>query len=139
MSNYTRHLTYEGARIALIAAVAKAEEIGVPQCITIADDGGHLLAFGRMDGGKIASITTSQTKALTAASHRMPTSKFAEKDELKLSLASRNKLTNLKGGVPIIIDGICVGSVGVGSGTGEQDLVVAQAALAALGADPMEV
>jgi uncharacterized protein GlcG (DUF336 family) len=142
MSRYTKpsaKLTYEAARVALAAAVAKAEAMGVPQCIAIVDDGGRLLAFARMDGAKFISVTTSQTKAATAASHRMPTSKFPPELETKLAFASHSQLTNLKGGVPIFLDGHCVGGIGVGSGTGEQDLEVAQAALAALGAEPVEV
>lgn len=128
-------LTYEGARTALAAAVAKAEEIGVPQNIAIVDDGGHLLAFARMDGAKLLSINTCQSKALSAASHRQPTARLNVADEVKLAFASGGKLTNLKGGLPIMIDGICVGAVGVGSGTGDQDVEVARAALQALGAE----
>jgi glc operon protein GlcG len=127
-------LTYEGARIALDACIAKATEIGVPQDIAIVDDGGHLLAFARMDGARLLSIKTSQTKALSAASHRMPTNRLHAADEVKLALATGGKLTNLKGGLPIVIDGICVGAIGVGSGTGDQDVIVARAGLAALGA-----
>lgn len=132
-------LTYEGAQRALAAAVAKADEMGVPQCIAIVDDGGRLLAFARMDGAKFLSIMTSQTKAQTSASHRMPTSKVPPADEIKLTLAAQSQLTNLKGGLPIIIDGICVGAIGVGSGTGDQDIEVAKAALEALGAAPVEI
>ena len=39
-------------------------------------------------------------------------------------------MANLKGGLPIVVDGHVVGAIGVGSGTGEQDLEVARAALA---------
>jgi uncharacterized protein GlcG (DUF336 family) len=140
--NYTKpslKLTYEGARVALAAAVAKAEEMGVPQCIAIVDDGGRLMAFARMDGAKFISITTSQTKASTSASHRMPTSKFKSEDETRLAFASQSQLTNLKGGLPIIIDGVCIGAIGVGSGTGDQDLEVARAAVAALGGEQLDV
>lgn len=128
-------LTYEGARVALDAAITKAKELGVPQDIAIVDDGGHLLAFARMDGAKLLSIKSSQTKALSAASHRQPTNRLHAADEVRLAFATEGKLTNLKGGLPIIIDGICVGAIGVGSGTGDQDVVVARAALAALGAE----
>jgi glc operon protein GlcG len=127
-------LTYEGARTALDAAIAKAREIGVPQDIAIVDDGGHLLAFARMDGARLLSIKTSQTKALSAASHRQPTNRLHVADELRLAFATGGKLTNLKGGLPIVIDGVCVGAIGVGSGTGDQDVIVARAGLAALGA-----
>ncbi len=112
--------------------------MGVPQCITIVDDGGRLLAFARMDGAKFLSITTSNTKAVTSASHRMPTSKIPADMEFKLAFASQSQLTGLKGGVPIFVDGTFVGAVGVGSGTGEQDLEVARAALDALGAEQVD-
>jgi uncharacterized protein GlcG (DUF336 family) len=128
-------LTYEGARAALDAAIAKAEAIGAPQDIAIVDDGGNLLAFARMDGAKLLSIKTSQAKALSAASHRMPTGRLNPADEVKLAFASGGKLTNLKGGLPIIVNGVCIGAVGVGSGTGDQDVEVARAALQALNAE----
>lgn len=132
-------LTYEGARVAVAAAVAKAEEMGVPQCIAVVDDGGRLMAFARMDGAKFLSVMTSQTKAQTAASNRVPTSKIKVDDEIKLALAAQSQLTNLKGGLPIMMSGTCIGAVGVGSGTGDQDIEVAKAALAALGADPADI
>ena len=142
MSNTTKtsmKLTYEGARIAVAAAAAKADEIGVPQCIAVVDDGGRLMAFARMDGAKFLSVMTSQTKAQTAASNRAPTSKIKPEDELKLALAAQSQLTNLKGGLPIIVNGTCIGAIGVGSGTGDQDIEVAKAALVALGADPVDI
>ncbi|MBL0932696.1 MAG: heme-binding protein, partial [Alphaproteobacteria bacterium] len=43
-------LTYEGANKILAGAVAKANAMGAPQCIVVADDGGHMLAFARSDG-----------------------------------------------------------------------------------------
>jgi glc operon protein GlcG len=131
-------LTHEGALIALRAAMDKARELGVGQNITIVDDGGNLLAFIRMDGAKLLSIRTSQHKALSAASHRMPSGGLLPELELKLGLATGGALTNLEGGFPIVIDGVTVGAIGVGSGTGAQDVEVARAALHALGAQPFD-
>lgn len=128
-------LTHEGALKALTGAVAKAEALGVPQNITIVDDGGNLLAFVRMDGAKMLSRETSMSKAITAASHRQPTSRLNPADEIKLAMAAGGRLTNLEGGLPIVIAGQCVGAVGVGSGTGAQDVEVARAALAAIDAE----
>ena len=125
-------LTHEGALKVLHAAIEKAKAMGVPQCITIVDDGGHLLAFTRMDGAKILSIDSSMKKAMTAASIRVPTGGMPADIELKIGLATDGKSTNLKGGVPIVVDGHVIGAVGVGSGTGEQDLEVARAGIAAL-------
>jgi uncharacterized protein GlcG (DUF336 family) len=131
-------LTHEGALIALNAAIAKAKELGVGQNVTIVDDGGNLLAFIRMDGAKLLSIRTSQHKALSAASHRMPSGGLLPELEVKLALATGGALTNLEGGFPIVIDGVTVGAIGVGSGTGAQDVEVAKAALRALGAHPFD-
>ena len=130
-------LTHEGALRALDAALKKAEALGVPQNITIVDDGGNLLAFVRMDGAKMFSIRTSQKKAISAASHRQPSGMLKPELELKMAIATDGGLTNLEGGFPIVIDGICVGAIGVGSGTGAQDCEVARAGLAALGAQAL--
>jgi uncharacterized protein GlcG (DUF336 family) len=134
MTDYVPHLklTHEGALKMLRAGIAKALEMQQPQCITITDDGGHLLAFVRMDGAKVLSIDSSHKKALTAASARIPSGQTNVANELKLALATDGKLTNLLGGLPVIVDGHVIGAVGVGSGTGEQDLEVAKAAIRAL-------
>jgi uncharacterized protein GlcG (DUF336 family) len=125
-------LAYAGAAKALAAAVAKAEEIGSPQCIAVCDDGGHLLAFARMDGAKVLSIDSALAKARTAASGRVPTGGVSEDLEWRLVAATQGKLTNLKGGLPIVLRGHLVGAIGVGSGTPEQDVEVARAGIAAL-------
>jgi uncharacterized protein GlcG (DUF336 family) len=134
MADFVPHfkLTHEGALKMLAAGIAKATEMGQPQCITITDDGGHLLAFVRMDGAKVLSIDSSRKKAMTAASSRTPTGNAHPANELKLALATEGKVTNLLGGVPVVVDGLTIGAIGVGSGTGEQDLEVAKAAIAVI-------
>ena len=128
-------LTYDGAAKVLRAAVAKADEIGAPQCIAVTDDGGHLLAFARTDGGKVLSIDSAIAKARTAASSRKATGSLEEELERRLAAATRGKLTNLKGGIPIVVRGHVIGAIGVGSGTAEQDVEVAEAGIAALETD----
>jgi glc operon protein GlcG len=125
-------LTLEGAFKLLQAGIAKAKEMGVPECISIVDPGGHLLAFARMDGAFTQSIDTALMKAMTAASYGIPTGDIAAGIDLKLAIATQGKRINLPGGLPVIIDGHVIGGIGVGSGTGEQDRQVANAALAAL-------
>ncbi|GGF67053.1 hypothetical protein GCM10007301_28370 [Azorhizobium oxalatiphilum] len=140
MAFFTRSapkLTHAGALVALNAAVAKAEALGVPQNIAIVDESGNLLAFLRMDGAKLLSRETALSKAISAASHSQPTSRLQPELEVKLAIASGGRLTNLEGGMPILFGGLCVGGVGVGSGTGAQDMEVARAAIDALGADPV--
>jgi glc operon protein GlcG len=125
-------LTYEGAAKILAAALAKAEELAVPQCVAVTDDGGHLLAFARMDGAKVLSIDSATAKARTASSSRVPTGNLAEGMDWQLTAATRGRLTNLKGGFPIIVQDHLVGAIGVGSGTAEEDIAVAEAGVAAL-------
>jgi glc operon protein GlcG len=130
-------LTHDGALKLIQAGIAKAREIGVPECIAVVDDGGNMLAFVRMDGARFLSTTSALNKARTAAASRQPTGGAHAEVELKLALATEGGFTNLKGGLPIIVNGHCVGAIGVGSGTGDQDAEVGRAALAALGAQPV--
>src|SRR6185295_14849056 len=125
-------LTSEGAMKLLQAAMAKAKEMNVPQCISVVDAGGHLLAFARMDGAFVLSVDTSLMKAKTAASHGVPTGDMAAGMDLKLQIATQGTRINLPGGLPVIVDGHVIGGIGVGSGTGEQDKQVANSALRAL-------
>ncbi|HEV8564100.1 MAG TPA: heme-binding protein [Actinomycetota bacterium] len=125
-------LTHEGAMRVLRAAMDKAMEMGVPQCIAVTDASGRLLTFVRMDGAKFLSIGTSIRKAMTAASGRAPTGSLDAEHAVNLGLVSEGRLTNLKAGIPIVIEDEVVGGVGVSSGSGEQDLEVALAGVAAL-------
>lgn len=129
------------AELVIAASKQKAAELGLKMNFAVVDDGGHLLAFARMDGARPASANTALTKAITAATFRQATGPLPANGEpdllLNLSLqnaafASGGKLTTLKGGVPIIIDQQIVGAIGIGGGTGEQDAEVAKAGIQAL-------
>jgi uncharacterized protein GlcG (DUF336 family) len=124
-------LTFDGAQKLLNAAVAKARDMNVPQCIAVVDTGGHLLALARMDGAFALSVDTALMKAKTAASYGIPTGNIAAGIDIKLAIATQGKRINLPGGLPVIVDGHVIGGIGVGSGTGEQDREVANAALGA--------
>jgi glc operon protein GlcG len=128
----TNRLTHEGALKVLRAGIEKAEDMGVPQCIAVTDAAGRLLAFVRMDGAKFLSIRTSIRKAVTAASSRQPTGSIDDEHAVKLAFTTGGRLTNLKAGLPIVVGEEVLGAVGVSSGTGEQDLEVALAGIAAL-------
>jgi uncharacterized protein GlcG (DUF336 family) len=132
--NVEKHLrlTHAGAQKIIEAAVRKAVEMKKPQCIAVVDEGGNLLAFTRMDGGKVLSIESAIRKAATAASSRAPTGGIQGDLEFRLAHATSGRLVNLKGGVPVIVEGITIGGIGVGSQTGEEDLEVAKAGLAAI-------
>ena len=128
----TLKLTSDGAMKILNAAISKAQEMSVPQCISVVDTGGHLMAFCRMDGAFVMSNTSSRRKAETAAIYGLPTGNIPEGIDIKLALVTEGQRVNLPGGLPLIIDGEVVGAIGVGSGTGEQDLEVAKVGISAL-------
>ena len=128
-------LTHEGVMMMLKAAVAKAEEIGQPQCIVIVDASGELLAELRMTGAKFLSRKSARAKALTAASVGAPSTAIPEAVRPAIGAATDGCVTGLPGGLPIKVDGHLVGGIGVGSGSGDQDIAVAMAALAVIGAD----
>ena len=132
LTRSTTQLTLGGARVVLDAAIGRAEEMQVPQCIAVVDAGGHLLAFARMDGAKVLSELSAMAKAKTAASSRVESGGIPDGVDVRLGMATGGQVTNLKGGLPIVVDGEHVGAVGVGSGTGDEDVMVGQAGVDAL-------
>ncbi|MEM9870607.1 MAG: heme-binding protein [Pseudomonadota bacterium] len=131
----TLALTHAGVMTMLQAAVARAEDIGQPQCIVIVDASGEPLGEIRMTGAKYLSRRSARTKARTAASIGAPSDAIPEAVRPHIAAATQNGVTGLGGGLPIRMGGTLVGGIGVGSGTAEQDVAVAQAALDAIGAE----
>lgn len=127
-------LTDEGVFSLLQAAIAAAKAMGQPQCIAIVDASGVELASFRMTGSRYLSIRSALAKARTAASIGAASNSVPEHARLLLAAATKGEATALRGGLPIRIDGVLLGGIGVGSGSGEQDEDVAKAALAAIGA-----
>lgn len=139
MSLITRNhakLTLEGARAVLAAAERHAAEMQVSMNIAVVDDGGHLMAFARMDGAKPASIAVSLVKARAAAMRRAPTSPAMSGAQVNVALAlglasaGPDQQTPIRGGLPLVVDGEVVGAIGVSAGTEDQDLDVARAGVA---------
>lgn len=115
--------------------IARAEQIGQPQCIVIVDASGELLGEIRMTGAKFLSRKSALAKAMTAASIGVPSPSVPEHVRPAIAAATDGNMTGLPGGLPIKKDGHVLGGIGIGSGSGEQDIDVARAALAAVGLD----
>lgn len=130
-------ISAEGAEQVIAAAVAKANEIGVPMVIAVVDESARLKAFLRMDGSLLASIEISQHKANTAVSFGLPTDMWyaVAKDDPPLlhGVATIPNFMMLGGGVPIVSEGTGIGAIGVSGGTYQQDTEVAQAGAAVIG------
>jgi uncharacterized protein GlcG (DUF336 family) len=138
----SKRLTRAGARKMMDTATVAAEKAGVAIAVAIADSGGHLVMLERMDGGRFHTVHSSTTKAVCAASNKRPTgSKGAAGQDLDtvhaigLALAAGpERWTATEGGYPIIIDGECIGGIGVSGGDWQFDDGVARAAVEAIGA-----
>jgi uncharacterized protein GlcG (DUF336 family) len=130
-------ISLEAAHAMIAAAEAKAREIGIKVGIAVVDENGVIKAFSRMDGVGVATPIVVQSKAFTAAVYRTPSQAFAERfkdDPARIaSFASVPGVTFLPGGLPIVEDGVVIGAIAAGGGTGEQDIECAQAGLAAVG------
>lgn len=129
-----KRLDSDEAQILIEGAAAKAREIGVPMCIAVTDESGHLIRFLRMDGGKISSISIAIDKAATGAIARRGTHVYNQlcvpgSPTFGIHVTNDGHFSIIGGGLPVIIDGEIVGGVGLSSGTAEQDLVCAEAAI----------
>lgn len=130
-----KFLTHKAVLAMLTAAADRAEAMGQPQCIVIVDASGGTLAELKMTGAKFLSLKSARAKALTAASTGKPSSAIPEAVRAAIGAATGGSVTGLPGGLPIVFDGDLVGGIGIGSGTGDQDVEVANAALASIGAE----
>jgi uncharacterized protein GlcG (DUF336 family) len=133
-------LTLEDAKRMLAAAEAKAASIGQPYNIAVVDAAGHLLAFVRQDGALIGSIDLAIDKATTARLFDRSTAELAKLSQpgeplFGIDHSNAGKVVIFGGGIPVMIDGRIIGAVGTSAGTVEQDIAVAEAALAALSGD----
>ena len=132
-----KRLSRDEAFIMLAAAEKKAKETGVPQCIAVADESGNLIAFSRMDGGKISSIRIAIDKAFTAAAAKNPTEHYNKlcqpgQPTFGIHVTNEGHFCIIGGGLPVVVDGQVVGGIGVSSGTPAQDIAVAQAGVDAV-------
>ncbi len=129
-----KRLSIEEAEILVKGAALKAVEMGVPMCIAITDESGHLITFDRMDGGKVSSISIAIDKAFTGAAARRGTHVYNQlcvpgEKTFGIHITNNGHFSIIGGGLPIHVAGAIVGGVGISSGTADQDLECAEAAL----------
>ena len=131
----TSALTHAGVMTMLQAAVARAEEIGQPQCIGSVPACGLPRGVTRRTGAMYLCRRCARTMSRTAASIGAPSDAIPEAVRPHIAAATQNAVTGLGGGLPIRVGGVLLGGIGVGSGSAEQDIDVGRAALAAIGAE----
>jgi uncharacterized protein GlcG (DUF336 family) len=130
-------LELEDVKSILAASEAEARKIGVDMDIAVVDDGGNLLGFYRMDRAKVTSIAIAIDKAFTSAGTRKRTRDYKslgapDGPAFGINASNNGRFVIFGGGVPVIVEGECIGAVGCSSGSPEQDEQVAQAGVDAL-------
>ncbi|HUN51661.1 MAG TPA: heme-binding protein [Candidatus Sulfotelmatobacter sp.] len=123
------------ANLMLDAAQKKAEELGVPQVLCVADAAGYPIALRRLDGGKVTSVQIAMNKAFTAAGHRKPTHAYKNaypgEEAFGIFTQHEGRFTVFVGGFPVVVDGQVVGAIAASGGNGEQDTAVCNAGIEA--------
>src|SRR6266550_8535614 len=120
----SKHLTHQGAKKIMTAAIEMADRAGIAISCAIVDAGGHMILLERMDGGRFHTLHSCTTKAVCASSNkRMTTAKGAVGQDLDVThalglalAAGPERWTAMEGGVPILTNGECIGGVGVSGG-----------------------
>src|SRR6202045_4507644 len=131
---YGLPISLDRAEAVIQAAVAEAKKRNWKMNIAVADSGGNLVAFQRMDGAMLASIQIAEHKARAAVTFRRPTKVF----EVGINLMHLNYLLAFdgviasRGGIPLIEDGAIIGGIGVSGGTDSQDEIVSNAGAAVI-------
>ena len=131
---YGAPISAQRAQSALQAAVVEATKRGWAVNIAVADSGGNLVAFLRMDGAQLASIAVAQHKARAAVKYRRPTKFFEEavqKQDYKYVLTLDDVIAS-RGGIPLLEDGKLIGAIGCSGASGAQDEVVCTAGAATI-------
>ncbi|HTS84498.1 MAG TPA: heme-binding protein [Usitatibacter sp.] len=129
---YGAPIGLERANAAIAAAIAEAKKKDWKLNVAIVDSGGNLVAFQRMDGAQLASISIAEHKARAAAKYRRETKAF----ENGVQVANLHYILTLddviasRGGIPLVEDGKLVGAIGCSGGTGSQDEVACKAGAA---------
>jgi glc operon protein GlcG len=119
---YGAPIGLEKADAAIAAAFEEATKRGWQMNIAVVDSGGNLVAFKRMDGAQLASISISEHKARAAVKYRRPTKAFEDAIQKGLAyIATLDDVVASRGGIPLVEDGKLIGAIGCSGGTGSQD------------------
>jgi uncharacterized protein GlcG (DUF336 family) len=137
---YGPPISLDRAQAVIQAAVAEAKKRNWKMNIAVADSGGNLVAFQRMDGAMLASIQIAKHKARAAATFRRPTKIFEDGIQLMHLnyLLAFDGVIASRGGIPLIEQGVIIGAIGCSGGTDSQDEIVSAAGAAVINPPPAE-
>jgi len=136
--SYGPPVSLEQAQAVIQAAVAEARKRNWKMNVAVADSGGNLVAFQRMDGAMLASIQIAEHKARAAVTFRRATRVFEDGVQLMHFnyLLAFDGIIASQGGIPLIDQGKIIGAIGCSGGTDSQDEVVSEAGAAVINKVP---
>jgi glc operon protein GlcG len=116
------------------AAEAEAERHHLAGVVAVVDDGGWPILIERMDhAAYTASVELAPGKARTAALFKKPSEALEDAiNHGRIAAVSARGFIEMKGGLPIVVDGEVIGAIGASFDTPEHDVQIAQAGIAAL-------
>ena len=133
---YGMPIALESAKKAAAAAVAEARKNGWTMAVAVTDPAGELVYFEKMDGTQTGSVTVAIAKSRSAALFKRPTKVFQDmlaSGGAGVRVLALERAVPIEGGVPLLVGGQIVGTMGASGGSSDQDGVVAAAGAAALG------
>ena len=138
---YGLPISLEQAQAVIQAAVAEAKKRNWKMNVAVADSGGNLVAFQRMDGAMLASIQIAEHKARAAVTFRRPTKIFEDGVQLMHLnyLLAFDGIIASRGGIPLIDRGVIIGAIGCSGGTDSQDEIVSKAGAAVINQLPTRI
>ena len=131
---YGAPISLDKADAAIAAAVAESQKHKWKLNVAVVDSGGNLVAFKRMDGAQLASISIAEHKARTSAKFRRETKVFENAIQINNApyVATLDDIIASRGGIPLVEGGKLIGAIGCSGGTGSQDEVVCKAGAATI-------
>jgi len=128
-------ISAEATKKMLIAAEAKAREIGIGISVYIVDESAVIKAFSRMDNAHLVTVDAARKKAVTAVGFGKPSGEswydhIKDDPILFHGVQQFQDFILLGGGLPIMIEGVLAGAIGISGGHYKQDEACAEAALA---------
>ena len=125
-------LTLEDCRRITAAAEAEAKKNNWNVTIAIVDDGGHVLLLTRMDGTAPVTAEIATQKSRSASIARRSTKVTEDRIAAGRIALLRMPPLPVQGGLPIMVQGECVGGIGVSGVQSHEDEQVCSAGLAVL-------
>jgi glc operon protein GlcG len=119
-------LTFDEAIELVQAAVQAARARGNQIAVAVLDAAGDCVAAVRMDGVSPVALEAAAGKARSAVAFRTTSGTMMAVAEralgMGLSMAALGGLVLMAGAVPVVVDGVCIGAIGVaGGGADEAD------------------